>query len=84
MLRRIKQGDEDMLLLTRRIGQTIVISTPLGPVYVTVMSIDAGERVRLGIAANEEIVVHRSELYDKIGARPHERKKKEDGGKDQE
>lgn len=53
-----------MLVLTRRVGEKIVI----GP-DVTVEVVEVrGEKVRLGITAPREVPVHRSEVKDKIDA----------------
>ncbi len=50
-----------MLVLTRRIGETLVI----GPnIRVTVLGID-GQQVRVGIAAPKTVVVDREEIYDR-------------------
>ena len=51
-----------MLILTRRIGETIVIGDNI---QVTVLGIKSGQ-IRLGIDAPKEISVHRSEIYDRI------------------
>jgi carbon storage regulator len=56
-------GDE-MLILTRKIGETIIIGDN---VKVTVLGVE-GRQVRLGIDAPKEISVHRQEIYDKIAA----------------
>jgi carbon storage regulator len=50
-----------MLVLTRRIGETIVID---GNIRVTVVSIQ-GDRIRLGIAAPPAVPVHRQEVQDR-------------------
>ena len=48
-----------MLILARRVGESIVIS---GEVIVKVISVD-GSQVRLGIAAPRSVKVLRGELY---------------------
>jgi len=57
-----------MLVLSRKIGETVVINKN---VTVTVLSID-GERVRLGITAPREVSVNRAEIQGRIN-RPVER-----------
>ena len=56
-----------MLILTRRINESIVISDCI---TVTVVEI-RGDKVRLGVIAPKEIPVHRQEVYDTI-AQPKE------------
>ncbi len=51
-----------MLILTRRIGEIIVIGDE---VKVVVLGIN-GNQVRLGIHAPKDISVHREEIYQKI------------------
>lgn len=51
-----------MLVLTRRIGESIIIGHNI-KVMVTDIQ---GNQVRLGIDAPFEIPVHRGEIYDKI------------------
>ena len=51
-----------MLLLTRRVGETICIGDN---VRITVMGIK-GAQARIGIEAPREIAVHREEIYDRI------------------
>lgn len=56
-----------MLVLSRKINETIVISPPgvEPPITVTVVDIEQG-KVRLGIVAPRTIPVHRSEVHEKI------------------
>jgi len=53
-----------MLILTRKIGESIIISDN---VKVTVLGVE-GRQIRVGIDAPKEISVHREEIYDKIAA----------------
>ena len=50
-----------MLVLSRRVGEEIVID---GGIRVTVVSVQ-GERVRLGIKAPPHVVVDRAEIHER-------------------
>lgn len=51
-----------MLILTRRVGESVVIGDD---VSVTVLGVK-GNQVRLGVNAPRDVAVHREEIYDKI------------------
>ncbi len=58
-----------MLILTRRVGETLMIGDD---VTVTVLSV-ASNQVRIGIDAPKEVAVHREEVYDRIKAERHQK-----------
>jgi carbon storage regulator len=51
-----------MLILTRRVGETVMIGTD---VTVTVLGVN-GNQVRVGIEAPKSVPVHRKEIYERI------------------
>lgn len=51
-----------MLILTRRVGETLIIGDN---VSVTVLGV-RGNQVRLGVDAPKDVAVHREEIYQKI------------------
>ncbi|MGB9586119.1 MAG: carbon storage regulator CsrA [Anaerolineales bacterium] len=51
-----------MLILTRKANESLVIDDQI---IITILGIE-GERVKIGITAPREILVHRKELWDAI------------------
>lgn len=59
-----------MLILTRRVGETLMIGDE---VSVTVLGVK-GNQVRIGVNAPKTVAVHREEIYQRI------QNEKNDGG----
>ena len=51
-----------MLILTRRVGETVMIGEN---VTVTVLGVK-GNQIRLGVDAPRDVAVHRQEIFEKI------------------
>jgi carbon storage regulator len=62
-----------MLILTRRVGETLMIGDE---VTVTVLGVK-GNQVRLGVNAPKDVAVHREEIYERI-------KREQEGGTPEE
>ena len=56
-----------MLILTRRVGETVMIGND---VTVTVLGVK-GNQVRIGVNAPRDVAVHREEIFERI-KREHE------------
>lgn len=62
-----------MLVLTRKVSQSIVIGDGIEVVVLEVR----GEQVRLGIKAPKNVTVHRKEIYEQISQEVREEPKNE-------
>jgi carbon storage regulator len=51
-----------MLILTRRVGETLMIGAD---VAITVLGVK-GNQVRIGVKAPKDVAVHREEIFEKI------------------
>lgn len=51
-----------MLILTRRVGESLMIGEQ---VTVTVLGVK-GNQVRIGVNAPKDVTVHREEIYERI------------------
>jgi carbon storage regulator len=51
-----------MLILTRRVGETVMIGSD---VTVTVLGVK-GNQVRVGVNAPRDVAVHREEIFERI------------------
>jgi carbon storage regulator len=56
-----------MLILTRREGESIILSIPGSDQQIEVRVMETGSQVKLGIDAPREVVVLRKELSDDKG-----------------
>ena len=51
-----------MLILTRRIGETIMIGDDIKMIILGIK----GNQIRMGFDAKKDVTIHRSEIYEKI------------------
>ncbi|MCK4871078.1 MAG: carbon storage regulator CsrA [Gammaproteobacteria bacterium] len=52
-----------MLVLTRKVGETIIIGNDI---TVTVLGVNSRNQIKIGINAPESVDVHREEIYQRI------------------
>jgi carbon storage regulator len=56
-----------MLILTRRVGETVMVGND---VTVTIVGVK-GSQIRIGINAPKDVTVHREEIYQRIRREQH-------------
>ena len=57
-----------MLILTRRVGQTVIVGND---VTVTIVGVK-GNQIRIGISAPKNVSIHREEIYERIRREQHQ------------
>ena len=62
-----------MLILTRRVGESLMVGDEI---TITVLGVK-GNQVRIGVSAPKDVAVHREEIYNRI----HEDRGEEEPGK---
>ena len=63
-----------MLILTRRVGETLMIGNDIS---VTVLGVK-GNQVRIGVSAPKEVAVHREEIFQRIQSEDEDQADKPD------
>ena len=63
-----------MLILTRNLGETIRINDDIEITFLGMR----GRQARIGIEAPEDVIIHRSEIYDRIHAEKTEEETEND------
>jgi carbon storage regulator len=58
----LKQQGESMLILTRKVGESLIIGDDVSIIVLGVK----GNQVRIGVDAPKSVSVHREEIYNKI------------------
>lgn len=58
----MKQKGANMLILTRKVGESLVIGDDVSIIVLGVK----GNQVRIGVDAPKSVSVHREEIYNKI------------------
>jgi len=58
----MKQKGDVMLILTRKVGESLVIGDDVSIIVLGVK----GNQVRIGVDAPKSVSVHREEIYNKI------------------
>jgi len=56
-----------MLVLTRRVGETLIVGND---VSVTILGVK-GNQIRIGVNAPKDVTVHREEIYERIQRAQH-------------
>ncbi|NDB26260.1 MAG: carbon storage regulator [Gammaproteobacteria bacterium] len=65
-----------MLILTRRVGETVMIGEE---VSVTILGVK-GNQVRVGINAPKNVAVHREEIFERIKSEGSDESPSREGG----
>ena len=54
-----------MLILTRRVGETLIIGNGINKIIVTMLDV-TGKQAKVGITAPIDIKIYRNEVYERI------------------